>query len=265
MLGIRSIARCHLPQSSLFRIVRCASVVSGRATSAGTKEFIGKSALPMYHQLDRTSLYINPIIHGAPFSYDHKADKDYISTLTKHAITENRSNCVVVYQQYLNDKIYFYEGLPSILASGAIKRDELVTVANIGKATNKQEVLAILDEARKLSHLEFLDMAIFEVSFIHNTLIYRFKYTFYLKVDDALLEKDSKIVQETMETLQNECLHNRLHSFGIKIAVAPYIYHSPPLRTYVNGLSIFANFPLMDLFSLGQVICYIIHPSLKQK
>lgn len=176
MWGMQSIVKQQLSQKSLFSIARFASVVTGRATSAATKDFIGKSALPMYHQLDRTSLYINPIIHGAPFSYDHKADKDYISTLAKHAIIENRSNCVLVYQQYLNDKIYYYEDLPNVIASGAIKRDELVTIANIGKATKKQEVLAILDEARKLTNLEFLDMAIFEVCLIHIYLFLIFLY-----------------------------------------------------------------------------------------
>lgn len=62
-------------------------------------------------------------------------------------------------------------------------------------------------------------------------------------MDDALLEKDPKIVNETMETLQEECVNNRLHSFGIKISVAPYIYHSPPMRTYILMLFSFRNLP----------------------
>lgn len=53
-------------------------------------------------------------------------------------------------------------------------------------------------------------------------------------MDDEILEKSPHLVDETMVTLEQECVANRLHSYGMKISVAPYIFHSPPISSNGN-------------------------------
>lgn len=170
MFKLTSFATKCLSANRSMGVFRAFSLIAGRATPEETKKFITKSSLPLYHQLDKSKLYLSPIIHSYPFTYNHKTDNEYILALGRQAIVANRSNCVVVYHQYPNDRIYFYEGLPGIIESDKIAREQLVTIAHIGKATTKKEVLSILEEAKKLTHLEHLDIVMFEV------IILRFNY-----------------------------------------------------------------------------------------
>jgi hypothetical protein len=40
--------------------------IDGQATPEGTKRFVARSKLPLYHHFMRSKLVINPIIHGPP-------------------------------------------------------------------------------------------------------------------------------------------------------------------------------------------------------
>ena len=39
-------------------------LVAGKATPEMTKWFIERANLPMFHRFEKTSLFVNPIIHG---------------------------------------------------------------------------------------------------------------------------------------------------------------------------------------------------------
>ncbi len=84
-------------------------------------------------------------------------------------------------------------------------------MANIGKASDQLEVFRRLQEACQLAQLEYIDFAYFEV-------------------DDEDINKRSKEINQTITTLQQLVAQEKLQSYGIKVSVAPYKYHNPPLR-----------------------------------
>jgi hypothetical protein len=60
---------CYVPQTRLFQqraLSSSSEPVYGLATPDGTKRFVARSRLPLYHHFTRSNLMINPIIHGPP-------------------------------------------------------------------------------------------------------------------------------------------------------------------------------------------------------
>ncbi len=151
--------------------------VTGRASSAMTQAFVSSSKLHFYHKFERSQLYINPIIHGAP-AFNNIEDHDYIELLTKRAVLKNRSNCLVVYQ-HLPQKSYYFKGMRSLFnIDPQLSRQHLVAMANIGKPTITAEVFRRLTEACELSQLEYIDFAYFEVSKKIHLVIFILYYIF---------------------------------------------------------------------------------------
>ncbi len=151
--------------------------VTGRASTAMTQAFVSSSKLHFYHKFERSQLYINPIIHGAP-AFNNIEDHDYIELLTKRAVLKNRSNCLVVYQ-HLPQKSYYFKGMRSLFnIDPQLSRQHLVAMANIGKPTITAEVFRRLTEACELSQLEYIDFAYFEVSKKIHLVIFILYYIF---------------------------------------------------------------------------------------
>ena len=143
----------------------------GKATVEGTMAFIAESNLPFYHKFEGCGLYINPIIHGAP-KEPCWADDDFITFLTHRGIRINRSNATVVYEHH-GQKVWSGKYLAKILEEGhGIERDQIVTIANLGLASSKSEMSRRLEEAKNLSGLASIDIAMFKVSSASTRLAY---------------------------------------------------------------------------------------------
>ncbi len=160
-------------------------IVTGRATTEGTQKFILSAALPLHHRFEQSNLYISPIIHGAPSFYDDD-NQGYVEALTMRAVIKNKSNCLVVYENQLHKSLgpssvnaktpqlvpsqqqlqpYYFNGLGTVLREGNLTRDQIVTMANLGTpGESKEGMIERFDEAIKLSRLEHIDFAYFEVS-----------------------------------------------------------------------------------------------------
>lgn len=145
-------------------------ILKGRATEEGTRLFVAKSSLPMFHKFHLTDLYINPIIHGPP-KYCSDANKSYVEALTARAVLKNRSNCIIVYQHNEIEKSWHSTNLASLFRkSTEVTRDQIVTIANLGLAANREQILERLYEAGSRTGLETIDMAVFNVSIQTNSV-----------------------------------------------------------------------------------------------
>ena len=137
------------------------ATINGRASSNATNDFIEKSSLKMRIRLNQSNLIINPIIHGSPRHF-HVTDNDYYNTLAKRAILINRSNCLVVYDNK-RGKPWALDGLGSIITENNLLRENIVTIANLGLAGSSYELYGRLADAVKLTGLQQIDIALFEV------------------------------------------------------------------------------------------------------
>jgi hypothetical protein len=148
--------------------VRNASVIKGKATIDGTLGFVSKSNLKLHHRFDKSGLYINPIIHGSP-KPTCKKDKKYYDSVLKHAVLKNRSNCVVVYDHNTANGKPWHTDTMSVIISheSGVKREEIVTIANLGYAADAPEMYRRLADASRLSGIQHIDMAFFEVNSIY--------------------------------------------------------------------------------------------------
>lgn len=142
-------------------------VLKGQATVAGTRQFLMEVPLPLFHQFDKTKLYVNPVIHGAPKKVYKKTDKDiaFIEALTRRAIVKNRSNCVIVYKHNDDGEAWYSTNLEKLFKDPAnnVERQQIVMVANIGRPTTRENVFKRLGDACDVTGLEALDMVIIEV------------------------------------------------------------------------------------------------------
>lgn len=231
-----------------FSFRRQFSAIVGRATTLGTQNFVRTSSLPLYHCLEQAKLYVNPIIHGAPTP----------STLTQEdseicfaeALLKNRSNCLYVYNHSGPKKAPWTIGataLRDILDVGNVDRAEIVTVAGLGKVTNNvaEQIASRLKEAKDLSNLAEIDIAIVEF-------------------DDDSFNKSPNCLDETIVALEGACSEGQLATYGLHINVAPYSYHTPPLRLTSN----LAMLPPLIEDSLtegkaphGDIVMYAISPT----
>ncbi len=140
------------------------STIKGKATKEGTLAFVSQSQLKLYHQFSQSGLYINPVIHGAPRTH---IDEDEDLENAAVALLQNRSNCLVVYEHNTyTGKPWALKHLEEILLpeESGVSRENVVTIANLGHADTALELYRRLGDARKRTGLEYIDMALFEVS-----------------------------------------------------------------------------------------------------
>ena len=234
-----------------FRCIRrlASTQIAGRATTAGTREFVIAASLPVHHCFDLKQLYINPIIHGPPHS-------SRASTLTAEdteiclaqALLRNKSNCFYVYHHFAEgQKPWAASSLQEILGAGGIGRQSVVTIAGLGRVGPKDVAVAITDrlaEATALSNLQEIDCAIVEC-------------------DDDTFRDGTEGLSDAILCLEKLCEDGKLSFYGLHINVTPYLYHTPPLKL-VGALAMIP--PLIEE-SLrrdavhGDVIMYTISPT----
>jgi len=160
----------RLPLPSSMRVMQTAktaarkvcfrNLVTGRASTKGTKYFLESSDIRLQHHLKQSNLYINPMIIGNPFTLQD-GHEEAIDTLYYGAVMEDRSNCFYVYSN--NDDGTWYTKIVERMVEDGLDRESLVTVANIGSVRHPDEVLQRLEEARQLTDQESIDIAMLNV------------------------------------------------------------------------------------------------------
>ena len=121
------------------------SIVAGRATVEGTKNFVQRSNLKLFHQFQSSGLYITPIIHGSPKEAEgFKEEKEFYDFAIGKAILYNKSNCVIAYHsidpiptaEHKSTKpvIWVTDALASLIENpdNGVLREEIVVGANLG-------------------------------------------------------------------------------------------------------------------------------------
>lgn len=139
--------------------------IDGNATTEGTQQFIASSDIALHHHFRRSNLYVNPIIHGPPRQLSETEEFDDQGA-TARGLLYNRSNGVFVYD-YNNNKPWHTTSIYDILSSAedfGVKRDQIVTMANLGVVESDEDIDKRLTDASKLSKINNIDMAIIEVS-----------------------------------------------------------------------------------------------------
>jgi hypothetical protein len=183
----------------------------GKATIEGTKRFVQRSNLPLYHVFDKSKLACNPIIHGGLSSWEgNQIDNDYISSLAKQAIEQHRSNAVVVYEHKSSNKEYYISELINLDHNHQvdIKRDEMITIANLGKVLQSNDILTRLERAKELTRLEYIDMV-------------------YIEIDDIIAGKYRRRIVDVINQLNEYAKEGRFQSFGVRSSIAPFNQHKP--------------------------------------
>lgn len=160
----------HFPSARLLRasvLRQCStqpSVITGRATTAGTKYFLDSSEIGLQHHLKQSDLFINPVIVGNPFTLQD-GNEETIDTLYYGAVMEDRSNCIYVYSN--NDAGTWHSNSVQKLVESGLDREGLVTIANMGNVHDADEVMRCLEEARRLTGQEHIDIVMLNVSFFY--------------------------------------------------------------------------------------------------
>ena len=139
-------------------------VVKGRASAVGTKQFLTDRKVPLSHAFNRSAVFVNPIIHGPPKATamsKEEADRNIVK-----AIMHNHSNAVFVYDhrdQEEGGPWYSNVLVPLINEHRAVSRDQLVVMAALGDVENADDVDQRLQEARQLSEVGHIDIAVMKV------------------------------------------------------------------------------------------------------
>lgn len=78
----------------------------------------------------------------------------------------NRSNCVVVYKHHEGAEPWYSTNLHTLFNDPAnqVSREQVVAVASLGYASEKEEVFRRLADACEVTGLQMIDLAIVEVS-----------------------------------------------------------------------------------------------------
>lgn len=154
--------------------------IPGKATIAGTEQFILNSGLQLFHKFNISQLYINPVIHGPPrlppIRFRKPINRNLADKQLLTAVCRNCSNMVYVYNHYSNTHVAGYWNstvLHHMFMKNTIKgtpnphyrpREGIVTVAGLGLASGYDETLRRLRQACETTGLESIDFAVIEVS-----------------------------------------------------------------------------------------------------
>eukprot|EP01031_Cornospumella_fuschlensis_P028667 gene28667-34611_t len=213
-------------------------MVPGKACPKATQSYIKKSGLPLFHMFDRTALVSSPIIQGPFQDFDDSIDHDAILEVMKHSIS-NKINSFVVYSH--NRKPYSIPHMAKLIQSNLIKREETITIADFGVIGKDADIKKRLDEAKKLTSLEHIDMA-------------------FIQINDDVLKNDRLSLQSHMQALEDMCQEGKLQGWGARISITPYNLHKP-MPQKVPGESNFF-FPMMfeALTSTYAHLCLVLYP-----
>ena len=234
--------------------------VPGKATPEGTKRFTETSKLPLYHVFANSNLTVNPIIVGPP--KDANGEFMEANHSIKHCILQNRSNCVFVSNFEINPngnhKVWWTTEVNQLLQNGMVQRDEIVTVANLGTVTDRDEIVERIVLTSELCGLEELDAVVIKIDkqfFTHheNRKSGRIK---------GPKKKIGNIV-ELVQVLEKICSSKNLHFYGIHADFPPYSYHTPPIRSMSDymGTPRAIEESMQTEMKYGDFMLYQISPS----
>ena len=149
------------------------SIIIGRASTLGTKYFLEQRKIPLIHTLKKSNLYIHPLIISSPLHPE--TNKENMNDLITGAILNESYNCFHVYSREKTNQIWYTTCVTDLIEQG-IDREGLVTIANLGKISNKNELMNVLDEAWTVTDQEFIDIVTLEVwkVFVFLLLIHSF-------------------------------------------------------------------------------------------
>lgn len=232
--------------------------ISGRASQEGTARFVASAQLHLHHKFHVSGLSINPVIHGPPRPKLRMQPVPSLSVrpglgdqLLTTAVQRNGINCLYVYNHYL-DKTNWHASaatLASLMTSDhGHSRESFVAVAGLGYATSRTELFRRLEEALTLTTLEYVDFAMIDCD------------TTTFCGENA----DFDVLNDSLEALEALSKDGVLQSYGLRVSVPPYSYHSPPVRSS-GALAMIPSY-LESVMCEGQMqhadlILYPISPS----
>ena len=137
----------------------------GKATPVGTKRFTETSKLPLFHTFANSKLMINPIIVGPP--KDGNGESIEVNQSIQHCVVQNRSNCIFVSNFEVDfdgtHRVWWTSELNNMMQKGMIRRDEVVTMANLGRVTDTDEIVERIVLTSELCGLEELDAVVVKI------------------------------------------------------------------------------------------------------
>lgn len=136
------------------------SITNGRATPLGTKYFLEQGNIPLIHTLKRTGLNIHPLILNTPMH--PTSNREGLDSLYQGSVLKFRTNCFHVYSRYSDGKIWYTKAVEELVQSG-VDREGLVTIANVGKVSHRDDLMQVLDEAWSVTDQEYIDIITLQV------------------------------------------------------------------------------------------------------
>jgi hypothetical protein len=138
-------------------------ITTGRATPLGTKYFLEQGNVSMIHSFKNSQLNIHPLILNSPM---HPAsNKEGLDSLYLGSVLKYRINCFHVYSRSTSPSgtnIWYTTAVEELVQTG-IDREGLVTIANLGKISHRDELIQVLEEAWSVTDQEYIDIVTLEV------------------------------------------------------------------------------------------------------
>ena len=113
-----------------------------------------------------------------------------------------------------------------MIQKGMVKREELVTIANLGRVRLPNEIVERIVLTSELCGLEEIDAVVIKIDKEFFTHKPRREVGRFTKGD----KKTGDIV-ELVQVLEKICRARNLHFYGIHSDFPPYSYHTPPMRS----------------------------------
>jgi hypothetical protein len=142
------------------------SITNGRATPLGTKYFLEQGNVSMIHSLKNSKLNIHPLILNTPMH--PTSNKEGLDSLYLGSVLKYRINCFHVYSRSTpssgsgSSNVWYTTAVEDLVQTG-IDREGLVTIANLGKISHRDELMQVLEEAWTVTDQEYIDIVTLEV------------------------------------------------------------------------------------------------------
>lgn len=120
----------------------------------------------MIHTFKNSKLNIHPLILSSPMH--PMSPKEGLDSLYLGSVLKYRINCFHVYSRSVlspsgNPNIWYTTAVEDLIQTG-IDREGLVTIANLGKISHRDELIQVLEEAWSVTDQEYIDIVTLEVS-----------------------------------------------------------------------------------------------------
>ena len=197
------------------RVVAENALISGIADVDGTLNYVKRINHTLYHKFERSGLHIGPIVHGPPARIlPVELDVHCLA----FALGKNGSNCIYVYDHETGiygsrqNRTWFQNGLAEVFDVCKVQRNEVVTIAGLGKIgplMNDSIIRQRLSDACRFTHLQNIDLALIEC-------------------DDASFDDDMEGIVEAVASMEKLVKEGMILGYGVIASVRPYTRHTPP-------------------------------------